>query len=263
MDLKKPTSNPPEPYDFSTLLRNEFMNRCRKNKSYSLRAFSYSLGISPSTLSGFMNKKRPLSKKSMFKIVNALNLSLEETKKYANNEWLGSKKLPSFQSINLDIFTVISEWYHFAILELFNIKGFDTSYKSIAHTLNITQMEAKFALRRLEKVNLVEPNKEGKLQTTGQGFNSYLQKDFTNSAFKKLHAQLLEKATLALNEIHIQERDSTAITMAVRRRDMPKIKKKIAFFRRELSNFLKDKKNADSVYQLVIDFFPLSKKIEK
>ena len=51
--------------------------------------------------------------------------------------------------MSIDKFSVISEWYHYAILELTYVSGFKADYKWIARKLSITVEEAKVAIERL------------------------------------------------------------------------------------------------------------------
>ena len=48
--------------DFRVHLQNEFIDRCKKNPRYSLRAFARSLEIDSSSLSRLLNGKRMVSK---------------------------------------------------------------------------------------------------------------------------------------------------------------------------------------------------------
>ena len=54
------------------LLQRELERRCQSNPKYSLRAFAKALKMSPAALSYMLTGKRPVSKKTVKKIVDRL-----------------------------------------------------------------------------------------------------------------------------------------------------------------------------------------------
>lgn len=83
--------------------------------------------------------------------------------------------------------------------------------------------------------------------------------EIPSRAIRNFHAQVLEKAKLALETQSIEERDITGVTLAVVPEKIPLMKEEIRKFRRRISRLAKSP-DATEVYQLSIQFFRLSNK---
>ncbi len=151
------------------ILRRELERRCQNNPRYSLRAFAKALGMSPTALSFVLSGKRPLSKKAAQNVINILSLSQEECAIFM--KWSeGCKKRDTANSkipaphpnevnayqFSLDSFSFISDWYHYAILSLLEVSGSRFEAKWISRHLGITETEARSAIDRLMRMEIVE-----------------------------------------------------------------------------------------------------------
>lgn len=169
----------------------------------------------------------------------------------------------NYNELSLDTFTAISEWYHDAILELTRIKGFRPEPKVIAKQLGITVMEVHAAIERLQRLELLEITKSGKgeIWTDISGDNhTSLAPDFTSAALRKYQKKVLELSLNALETVPRTEREHVSNMLAVRKSDLPKVKKEIDSFRWTLTRFLQRRgSEPDDVYQLAISFFPILK----
>ena len=268
MDLSEGT-----PQEFRLYLQQELSKRCKHNPHFSLRAFARTLDVEVSSLSKILNGKRSLSRKMLHHISSQLGLSPERVNYF--EEKLPSRKRKQqmeFTQLTMDTFTVISDWYHYAILELVTVKDFTPSKAWVAKRLGITVSEVNFAIERLQRLDMLEVNgdtweqKSGQLTTIGS--------NFTASALKKLQNQILTQAQDALQTTKIERRDQSAMTMAIDSSKIADAKRLITKFRRDLCAFLQDtsdpdsisdgkphkpKNKKDEVYQLSISLFPVSK----
>src|SRR4051794_18878946 len=101
------------------LLQQELTRRISANPRYSLRAFARTLHMSPATLSLVLSRKIGLSKRTIEKMAEALTLeptqlaALREKRKAKTS---GRHVNSQASNITMEVFTVLSEWYHFAIL---------------------------------------------------------------------------------------------------------------------------------------------------
>ena len=261
--LKQPT---PENTitDFRFFLQNELINRCKKNQSYSLRSFAKSLQIEPSALSKILNGKRVAREKTLTKLCNHLSVEpdqLEKFKLYLKNRKRVSKEnetsKTSFNELALDTFRIISDWYHYAILELVSVRGFVENEKWIAKVLGITVSEVNIAVERLVRLKFLKITKDGKWINISGG-NTTMKNEFTAIAFRKLQKQILKKAIVALEEVPFEKRDQTSMTMAIDSHLLPEAKERITKFRRELCMFLQNNGKKDHVYNLSISLYPLT-----
>jgi uncharacterized protein (TIGR02147 family) len=249
--------NPQNQADFRLILQQEFVKRCQKNPRYSLRAFAKSLSIEPSPLSAILRGKRPLTDKMTNRLGLALGLGLDEVSKFVQAEKAADG--PNYQQLALDSYALISDWYHYAILELIRVKSFKPDLSYIAKTLNISKTEAHIAVERLQRLELLVIKKNGKwIDTTANGSATNINQDLTSQASKKLQRQVLEKAIEALENLPTDVRSQTSMTMAIHPEDLDQAKVMIKNFRRELCAFLEKNKKPTQVYNLGISLYPLT-----
>jgi uncharacterized protein (TIGR02147 family) len=241
--------------DLRKYLADEFAQRAQKNPAYSLRAFARNLDLDSSYLSKILNGKRQLTSRTIINLCRKLGMGPDEIQKFINAPQKPQRRRDLFTSLDIDNFKIISEWYHFAILELVRLDDFVPDAQWIAKTLKITFAEALAAVERLKRVGLISET-AGRWQING--FNTTTNNNFTNEALKKLQKQFLEKAIQALDEVPYQERDQSGMTMAVSSDRLEKAKEKIKKFRRDLMDFLEGGEEKDRVYQLTISLFPVS-----
>lgn len=248
---------------FRNFLQEELLNRCRKNPSYSLRAFARSLSVEPSALSQIINGKRPISGKMKLRLGSALGLSSDALRVFSTGEEISDLNR-QFQNITLDTFALISDWYHYAILELTHIKGFKSDNEWIAKRLGITKSEVNIAVERLFRLGLLAQNKNRNWKDTSKdGHLTHLTKSVSSSAAKKYQRQLLELSGNSVYEVDLQKRNHTSMTLRFALKDMQPAIDYISRFRREFAEKFESKIRAEEVYQLQISFFPLTKKVEE
>lgn len=229
-------------------LTSEFERRCQQNSRYSLRAFARSLSVDSSYLSKILSGKRKLSRHALSKLAERIHLPAE---------LMQSVKKPtqtdSFTSLEVEHFRLIANWYHYAILEMTRLSDFRPDPKWISAYLGINQAEALAAIERLKECGLLEVTASGHWKILN---NTTTQHPFTHLAFRQLQRQILEQAIGALENVPIEERDQSSITMCIDKKRIARAKQKIKNFRRELMSYLEGGENKDAVYQLSISLFP-------
>ncbi len=239
----------------------------QKNPQYSLRAFAKKLSLSPGSLSDILKGKRSLSFKSAHKILNRLDFLPDERHSFLNlalSEKMGcaasdtslhKKNLKKFKTIDPDVFYVVSDWQHYAVLGLMKTSNFQSNSKWIAKRLGITSVEVESTLSRLERVGLIKKINE---QYVRINENLSTTHDIPSSALRRSHKQTLEQAISALEEIPVELRDITSISVAINPNKMRDAKDLIKNFRREFQAIMEDGKK-EEVYNLNIQFIPVTK----
>lgn len=240
---------------FRFWLQTKFSERCKKNARYSLRAFAKNLDLDPSTLSQILSGKRKISKKSIHELCLKLSASPKEFYRFGLLNQVPLQD--NYLQVNVDTFAVISEWYHYAIMELTYISGFKADNKWIAKKLSITVEEAKSAIERLKRLGLLlEENgsliKSSQRLTNDGAIN-------TSGAHKELQKQVITRALVAVDECPQEEKDITSMTMAIDTRNLEKARLLIQKFRRDLCELLEDG-DQEEVYNLGIQLYPITKK---
>jgi uncharacterized protein (TIGR02147 family) len=226
---------------YRNVITDELAKRSEKNSRYSLRAFAKSLGLNSGALSEILSGKRVPSYALANKIIDSLALLPETEEKflYSLSQFQRSRglkrlgrafkepknlktKKPTME-LTADIFRVISDWYHYAILEMTFVRGFRSTPQWIASELGISVLEAKLAIDRLVSLGLLSAN-NGKLKKTSKRVMT-TDRHLTSPALKRRQKQLLEKAISSLENDPIEKRNMCAMTMAIDPKKIPKAKK--------------------------------------
>lgn len=256
--MDAPTQEPVNHQDFRTFLQSELLERCRRNPRYSLRAFARALQIESSALSKILRGRRRLSESMLTRLSVQLGLSPEKLSYYRNQQSENRGGVVSFHQLTIDTFHIVSDWYHYAILELIHLQGFQSKPQWISTRLGIGVPEVSAALERLERVGLVQMNEKGEVISVPKN-HTHVKDAFTDSAIRNFQKTMLEKAGVALEEISAEERDHTGMTMAINTKRLPEARHLIKKFHRELSTFLGQDSDKNEVYQLSVALFPLSR----
>jgi uncharacterized protein (TIGR02147 family) len=164
-----------------------------------------------------------------------------------------------YQQINLDTYAVISDWYHYAILELTRVKSFEPNLNYITRTLGIGKTEAHIAVDRLQRLGLLKVVKNKWIDASENGLATNINADLTSEASRNLQRQILEKAITALDTLPPKIRNQTSITMAIAPEDLPEAKERIKKFRHDLCQFFERNGKPTQVYQLGISLYPLTR----
>jgi uncharacterized protein (TIGR02147 family) len=246
-------------------LENEFKKKRAKNSRYSLRMMARQLDLPSGRLSEIINGKRKVTRKLAEKIANRLSFTPEQREKFLATVERSKKstdqfETPDYKQLSIDSFYLIADWYHFAILNLMNVKGFESDPAWIARRLGISSVEVKSAIDRLIRLGLIEVDGsvfrsvEANLTTTH---------DVDSVALKLSHKQSLQQAIEALDEVPVFERDITSITMAVDTSKLPLAKEMIRQFRRKLCALLENSSSRNEVYNLNVQLVPVSKQVKE
>jgi len=253
-------------------LKEELAKRCERNPNYSLRAFSKACNLSPGELSQILSEKRVPSYKCAKKIMRGLDLTPKEETQFLSSladkhqrrglkklsrAFKDLKKVPAPKTINIDLFRVIGDWYHYAVLMLTYTEGFKNDSKWIASQLSITELEAKLAIERLLKVGLIK-EKNGTLIGTNENITT-ADKHLTTPALKRHTKQSLEKAIFSLENDPIEDRSHTYMSMAIDPNKINEAKKLIEEFTNKMSSYLESGRRT-RIYEFGVYLYPLQKK---
>jgi plasmid maintenance system antidote protein VapI len=237
---------------FLNYLETEFLRIRKKNQNYSLRSYAKMLDISPGALSALLNRSRPLTSKMMDKLGHQLGL-----KPIQWQEFQLSDKEYDFLEKKLD--SQISSWKFDAILELLQVQDFESNPKYVGKKLGLNVVEATTLIKLLQKLNLIKTDKNNRWidNTTGNYTNALPCE--TNESRRQHQKELLLKSIESLDECPVTLRDHSSMTLAIHTQDLPKAREIIKKFRREFDKELGKRNSKDSVYQLTVSFFPLTK----
>jgi len=242
------------------LLKTELANRCGKNPNYSLRSFAKSLELSPAFVSKLLKGDRPFTENTIERLSQKLGLTPEQVdlcKKPLKKKGIETRDM-AYRQISLDQFQLISDWYHFAIMELVTTEGFKSTPAWISKKLGISVHQASDALERLLRMNYLKKSAKGKITLVEENTTT-IGPEVAVPATRNQQTQILEMALQALIEIPIELRSQTSSTMAIPSDRLGEAKEVITEFRRKMASLMQRPGKRDSVYQLSISFYPLTK----
>ena len=250
---------------YRTFLRAELSRRVRNNNRYSLRSFAQHLGMSPGGLSEILNGHRNLTLKAAHKVAKLLNFSpievehfielvLQEEQSSVPGEKYSSSQLKKTE-LSLELFSLISDWYAFAILNLIECDNFRSNERWIAKRLGISKFEVEVALNRLERLELIQRHR-GKIGATKDYVIS--PDGIPSEAIRNHHREILKKAAIALDLQGVNEREVSGIGFALDPKYVPEIKKRINDFYDSLIRKYSKSGKRSEVYQCEIAFFRLT-----
>ena len=260
--------------DYRNYVKSVLAAKVSNNENYSLRAFAKKLGFANSYLSEVLSGKKSLSTDAALKIALRLNLTDVETQYLCLQVQLESELDEEYRAIltekinalkiqrkpydlSADVFRVISDWFHFAILELTCLKNFKLTPKKAADTFGISMIEAETAIERLLRLELLEKDRNGVLRKT-EGY-VLAQSQIPDIGMKKFHKQLLAKAIQAVDEQGLENRLSTTDILPIDLKSLPQIKKLADEFSNSILKIAENSKNRDRVACLSIQMFQLTK----
>lgn len=261
--------------DYRNYLKREFSVRQKRNPSYSLRAYARDIGMQPSKLSEAMRGVCGLSGNSALKIARKLDLSEKETELFValvekeharsrngrNNATVLLNKMITngeYSELNLERFSIISDWCHFAILELTEVNDFLFTPKAIAKRLQISIAEAKNATDRLVDFGLLAQNEKGQWKQTH--LHLATPGGIPNRAVREHHRQILQKAEESIDSVALTEREFSATTMAIATEKLAEAKNALKEFRRKFCTNIQKTETKDRVYCLSIQLFPVDRR---
>ncbi|MBC7693037.1 MAG: TIGR02147 family protein [Methylotenera sp.] len=281
--LEKNTPLQRSPADF---LRDLFKARRERNPHYSSSAFARDLGMSSSLLSRIFGGSRPVSLKLAMQISTALDLVENESNAFilsviqnsSRNAKIskrvrakieqnleGMKKDTTstlYTTVEIERFKAMASWHHLAILNLVTLDEFESNPNWMAKQLGISTLDVQDAIERMLAIGLLSEN-EGVLSRAQKNF--YVRTNRSEVAVRKFHDQMISKASAELkrtDDADFHSRLINGITFTCGEEHIEVIKEKIDRFEDEILALVSTG-SKKSVYQMNVQFFPLTKNKKK
>lgn len=257
--------------DYRTFLRDVFDGRCQVNPRYSLRAFARDLDIRPSHLSEILRTKKGLSLDNANQLAEKIGLGeiekeyfcdlvLSQDARSAMQRELANERLQKrfakekYEQLQTEVFRVVSDWYHYAIIELCRLDEPIGDTKTLSKRLKISELQANHAVERLIRLGFIK-YENGRWVTL---VNKVTTRADSSIAIRKHQMQMLDKAEESLNEDPPHTRDFSTVVVGIDPSQLSLAKSKIQQFRRELAEVIKGS-HQTQIYSLAIQLFRLDK----
>lgn len=263
--------------DYCTFLKDFYAERKKKFSFFSYRFLGQKVGIDPGNLVKILQGKRHLSAANMKRFTRYAQFSARETKyfetlvqfkkakKEKDNKILFQKLMDLQRTDPYRVqplqYEFYSQYYHTAILALLSFIDFTGDYKALAPLIKppISVKQAKESVKLLLKLDLIRKDSSGRfvltnnIISTGSGWRSL--------AIHSFQEQCLKLAREALANCPAKERDISTVTIAIAPEDLEEIKRITSEYRQTILQIAAASDNADRVFQLSINLFPLSEQV--
>lgn len=244
-------------------IREEFSLKQRVNPRYSLRAFARDLDLHSSTLSSVLKGFRSLPVKNSQHVAAKLNLNSKERTLFLESIYRAKTKIDEIKidpednrfMIDENHFKVLSEWEHFAVETLLELTDFVPTIAGISQRLGITMNRAQVVVDNLLQYGLVKFDETGSLVKVHAKIRTT--EDVASQALRIGHRETLDMGKTKLDEIDVELRDFSSVTVAMDLSRMPEVKAVIREFRQKMMALLENGNKTD-VCQLAIQFYPLT-----
>lgn len=257
--------------NYRRILRSQLEIRCRKNKRFSQNAFAKFLGLRPSRLTEILSGKQGLSLRWAREISKKLNFNYAEENHFctlvlaehsrspvqrkAHSSLSRESALKKTEILSDDIFKIISQWHHFAILELLPLNAKNQDIEVLAAKLKISPSQVSEAVERLIKVGQLQRKKNGLLIPCKDV--TLTTNDIPSEALRSFQQEVLEKAQKSLHEDSIMERDISSVFFAVDTGQLAELKTELRNLRDRFAARAISNEKKDSIYCLNLNFFRL------
>jgi uncharacterized protein (TIGR02147 family) len=265
--------------DYRAFLRDYYGEQKKKNPSYSYRLFANKAKLgSPNYLKLVIDGKRRVTDQNLPHFARGLHLGREEAEYFRNLVLFQESKDHEAKNNSLaevlklrarhrkDALEIeesrlefLKNWYHAAVRELVMLKDFKPSPDWISARLGgkITPAQAEESIEVLKRLEFIREDEKGHytvsdpLITTSDEISSHL--------IRQVHRQFMELGTQAIFDEPVGRREVNNLTVALPRSKIPEVKNAIKEFRKDLNKRFSTQQGNDEVYQLVINFYPLTK----
>jgi len=260
--------------DYREYLKDLFEAAREERPWFSLRYVGGRLDLDAGNLLKVLQKERYLPERCLEPLVAELGYTKQEAEHFRllmefAKAKSGARTQEIFEQIldlkyvrptrvNASQYAFYKDWKPTAILALLHLDSINGSEAEIVNRLSprATSVEVHNCIQLLEILKLIRKGKGNRwipnesLLTTGDGW-----KDI---AIREFQRQTLQLATRALDHVKPELRDISTLTITLGKNDLARIRELAKEFRRSVLKIASEAQNADRVYQLNIQTFPLS-----
>ena len=266
--------------DYRKFLSDFYREKKEKNPSFSFQNFSRQAGFaSKSFVYNVMKGKKNLSPASIVSLTEAMKLTKTEAAYFEKLVSMcqaetfkeraffydqmdavrpQNPEASSAKRLRQDQFEFCSKWYHVVVRSLIDLFPFSGDYPRLAAMLRppITVRQAKSSVQLLLRLGLIEMGNDGiyrirtKILTTGP--------EIASLAAQKFHLEAMELASRALREIPGEKRNIYGLTLGISQQAFQEVRKIMIESQNRILQIAENDKDSDGVYQLNVQFFPVS-----
>jgi len=267
--------------DYRAFLKDIIEERKSAGLPCSNRWFAMKMEInSTSWLTSILNGQKGLSKITANKLSGILKHSTSETRYFETlvafnqaktlkernryyQELCSIQKLKNVSVLSSDQYEYYSNWYNSAIQSLIGMYRFKLIEEDISRVASmvspaITVIQAKKSIALLEKLGLIKTDNKGFLEPLNTAITSG--ENISSLAVANFQQETMHLAQEAIDRHPRKERYIGTVTVGVSTEVFEKIKQLLIDTNNKIAEIANTDNNADRVYQINLQAFPLSVK---
>jgi uncharacterized protein (TIGR02147 family) len=265
--------------DYREYLRDHYNYNKSCHRYFSFRYVAGKTGLDASFYVKVLNKQKHIANSAIPVLVTFLKLSKREGSyfstlvhfnkaKSTDQETFYLQKLlllrkPVATLLENDLYEYLAAWWNVVLREEMNIIEFKQDYENLASRLQptISSRQAQHSIRLLQKLGLIAPDSTGTFRPAS---------DFITTsgvdqvkAVRSYQKSTLKLAIRAIDTILKEDREISTLTVSASRQCFEMIRERINEMRREIIELVRQDKNAEEVYQVNMQVFPLTRNSTK
>jgi uncharacterized protein (TIGR02147 family) len=265
--------------DYRSFLRDYYEDMKKNSRFFSYRYFSKKAGVnSPNFLKQIIESKRNLTTLTIDKFITGLKLGEKEAKFFRHlvlfNQAKSAGEKQEHYAVMLSMMHFVKEqrltalqheyynyWFVPVIREMVGLSGFRDDYKALADAVTpaISVREARFAVKLLKELNLIEQLADGSFRQTETAIVS--DSSVGRMAVRSFNREMLRKADTAIDAIPVEERQIYGVTIGISKACYDVLAAEMAAFRDRVVAITNSDKGSNRVYQMHLQLFPLSREL--
>lgn len=259
--------------DYRAFLRDWFVEAKLASPVLSYRYLAKRLEIDPGFLVHIFHGQKHLSETHLQPLIKALKLDKRQGEyfqrlvvfcKAKGEREIGRRftelmelRETKVREVSASHYRYYQNWYVPAIRCLVAARKVEGDGSQLAEMLrpNITPSQAREAIALLSKLGMIHKATDGSWEPTDAHVSSG--DAWTHMAIRSFQKQTLQLAMDAMESIPKEEREISTMTLAIAREEMETVHEMVREFRAKLAKWAVGTPNADMVYQVNIQVFPL------
>nr|AEI30277.1 hypothetical protein LDC_03681 [uncultured microorganism] len=268
--------------DYKNFLKDYYNEMKAGNYGFSYQAFAQKCGIkNKGNINDIVHGRRPASKANIIGLAQAIKLNTAETEYFEALAGFNQakdfrirdyyyEKLKSVKKVSIskeplklreDQYEFYSKPYHGVIRLLIQMYGFEDkkgNYKWLSQSVwpKISIIAARKSVELLKRLGFIKKTNKCSYKVTNSTYTT--PPEIQSHALQHFHIKTGLLGVNAITELSRDMRNITSLTIGISRRTYEKFCGEIQAFRRKLLSEAEKDANADSVYQLNFQLFPMS-----
>jgi uncharacterized protein (TIGR02147 family) len=234
---------------------------------------------SPSFLKQVIESERNLTPLTINKFISALKFNEKEAAYFRHlvlfNQAKSANEKQEHYVVMLSMMHTVKElklnalqheyynhWFVPVVRELICLYDFRDDFKKIADAVTppIQINDARFALKLLKKLGMIEQLPDGSFRQTDTAIVS--DSTIGRMAVRSFNREMIRKAETALDTISVDQRQIYGMTIGISKECYDVLTAEMQAFRDRIVTIVNRDMRSDCVYQLNMQLFPLSKRID-